>query len=128
VEDRLKVIVVGGSPTAAQLVADFMARPFVDIVGIADPDPAGNVADSAIRFGIPFATRIDELGAEDMAADLVIDIGSASLDGPAPTCVLPSRAEGGPAVVSGSVARLMLDLAADSGPMLTVDGIRRVVN
>jgi hypothetical protein len=114
VADVLHVAIVGGSETARMLITDFLSRPFVNLVGVADSDESSPGALAATRAGIPFTTEVTEFGDLDPQPDLVIDVcGDQALD-PGVRTALVDAESGAPAIVGDVVARLVLGLAADS--------------
>jgi hypothetical protein len=115
VKDRMTVAVIGGSQTAAQLIADFVSRPFVDVVGVADLDDDSPGAKAARSFGILFTSDIHDLAELDDDVDLVIDVcGKPHVN---PALEETFGTEGATVVVHDLVARLVLSLAADSAEL-----------
>jgi hypothetical protein len=115
VKDRMTVAVIGGSQTAAQLIADFVSRPFVDVVGVADLDEDSPGAKAARSFGIFFTSDIHDLSQLGEDVDLVIDV----CGKPHVNLALEETfgTDGETVVVHDLVARLVLSLAADSSEL-----------
>ena len=114
VDDKLRVAIVGGSESARRLIVDFISRPFIDIVAVADLDKDSPGATSAQRAGIFFTTDLAELAELDPQPDLVIDVCGKPHVIPALAAAFPESALDRPAVVHEAVARLVLSMAADS--------------
>ena len=110
----LHVAIIGGSETAQKLITDFLSRPFISIVGVADIDENSPGALTAARAGIPFTTDLAEVGDLEPTPDLVIDVcGEPCVDSTMQAAFAPGTPDG-PAVVDNVVAQLVLNLAADS--------------
>jgi len=112
--ERLKVVVVGGDRTAAQLVTDFTSRAFVEVVAVADMYDDSPGAVNASRLGIPFTTAVAELADLAPDADLVIDMAQWPEVGDELRTTYPHAASGSPTVIHDAGARLVLGLAAES--------------
>jgi len=112
--DKLRVAIVGGSDTARQLIADFLSRPFIELIAVADVDESSPGAIVAQKAGIPFTTDLTDFAELDPAPDLVIDVCGKSHVNPILDSVFPDNSPDGPTVVHDDVARLVLSLAADS--------------
>jgi len=115
--DVLNVAIIGGSPTAKQLVVDFVSRPFVNIVGVADVDPESPAAEVAQRYGIPFTTDIHDFADLATAPDILIDVCGRPHVHPAIDETFPPLEDGGPSVVYDTVARLLISIAADAATL-----------
>jgi hypothetical protein len=111
----VNVAVVGGSETAAQLITDFVSRPFVDVVGVADLDEESPGARAARMFDIFFTSDIHDLGDLQEHVDLVIDVCGKPHVNPALEETFDDAAD--TVVVHDTVARLVLSLAADSSEL-----------
>jgi hypothetical protein len=118
VVEQLRVVIIGGSKTAAQLIVDFMSRAFVDLVCVVDLSPDSHGGQAAQRFAVPFTTDIHELRLLDPQPDLIIDVCGKPHVNPALEATFPSAEEGGPVVVHDIVARMILSLAADSATLI----------
>jgi hypothetical protein len=112
--DILRIAIVGGGDTARQLITDFLSRPFIQVVGVADLNEDSPGAVVAKRAGIPFTTDLEEFGELDPQPDLVIDVCGKPHVSTTLEATFPEDDEDSPAVVHEVVARLVLSLAADS--------------
>ena len=113
-DDKLRVAIVGGSETARQLIADFISRPFIDIIAVADLKEDSPGATAAQRAGIYFTTDLTEFAELEPQPDLVIDVCGKPHVNPVLDETFPDDNPESPAVVHDVVARLVLSLAADS--------------
>ncbi len=115
--ERLKIVIVGGNRVAAQLIADFVSRTFVEVVAVADMFDDSPGAFAAQQLGITFTNNVAELTALAPDADLVIDMAEWPGVENQLRSAYPGAAGGNPTVIHDASARLMLSLAADSqGP------------
>lgn len=55
-EEKVRIAFVGGGRTATPLLEDFLTRPFIKVVGVADVDPNSPGAQVAREHGIFFTT------------------------------------------------------------------------
>ena len=112
--DRLRVVIIGGSETARQLITDFLSRPFLDLVAVVDLHEASPGATAAKRAGVEFMNDIKQLGELDPLPDLVIDVCGRPHVKPTLDATFPDDGAERPVIVHDMVARLVLSLAADS--------------
>jgi hypothetical protein len=115
--DVLNVAIIGGSPTAKQLIVDFISRPFVNVVGVADVDSESPAAQVAQRYGIPFTTDIHDFADLEPTPDILIDVCGKPHVHPAIDETFPSIADGGPSIIYDTVARLLISIAADAATL-----------
>lgn len=113
-DGRLRVAIVGGSDTARQLITDFLSRPFIEVVAVADLNENSPGARAAKKASIPFTTDLTTFSELDPQPDLVIDVCGKPHVNPTLEATFPDDATESPAVVHDVVARLVLSLAADS--------------
>jgi hypothetical protein len=113
-DDKLRVAIVGGSETARRLITDFISRPFVEVVAVADTKEDSPGAIAAQGAGIRFTTDLTDLAAIEPAPDLVIDVCGRPHVNPTLEATFPPDDTDGPTIVHEVVARLVLSLAADS--------------
>jgi len=112
--DRLRVAIIGGSETARQLIADFLSRPFIDLVAVVDLNESSPVATAAKRAGVEFMNDIKYLGTLEPMPDLIIDVCGRPHVKPALAAAFPQEEPERPVIVHDMVARLVLSLAADT--------------
>ncbi len=112
--DRLRVAIIGGSETARQLIADFLSRPFIDLVAVVDLNEASPGATAAKRAGVEFMSDIKNLGDLEPMPDLIIDVCGRPHVKPTLAATFPEDEPERPVIIHDMVARLVLSLAADS--------------
>lgn len=111
---RLRVVIIGGSDTARQLITDFLSRPFIHLVAVVDLSEASPGAHAAKRAGVQFMTDIRQLSSVSPQPDLVIDVCGRPHVKPTLDETFPLDDPDRPVIVHDMVARLVLSLAADS--------------
>lgn len=117
-DEKVRVAFVGGGRTAHPLLEDFLKRPFIQVVGLADLDPESPGARLARDNGIfvtgdalIFASKGDEI-------DVIIEVsGDASVKRRLKDALI---AEGNrkTIIVHDLVARMMLSMSQDSGTLM----------
>lgn len=117
-EEKVRVAFVGGGRTAQPLLDDFLKRPFIQVVGLADIDPESPGAQLAGEHGIfvttdamIFATKGDEI-------DVIIEVsGDPSVKRRLKDALF---AEGNrkTIIVHDLIARMMLSMSQDSDTLM----------
>ena len=80
VASKVRVGIVGGGRTGTPLLQDFLDRPFIEVVGVADVDAESPGAKLARDNGVEFTTDALQLAARGDDVDLLIEVsGDASL-------------------------------------------------
>jgi len=78
--DMVRIAVVGGGRTGAPLIEDLLKRPYVELVGVADVDPASPGALLAKDAGVFFTTDALHFAGNGDEIDLLIEVsGDASV-------------------------------------------------
>ncbi|MHB9004474.1 MAG: Gfo/Idh/MocA family oxidoreductase [Coriobacteriia bacterium] len=72
--ETVNVAIVGAGRAATPLIQDFLNRPFIKIVGIADKNPDSPGAVLARENGILFTEHADVLAAKGSEIDLLFDL------------------------------------------------------
>ncbi len=72
--DKVRIAVVGGGRTGAPLIQEFINRPFVELVGVADVNPASPGATIAHEHGVPYTADYTEFAAEDANIDIIVEV------------------------------------------------------
>ncbi|PKQ29515.1 MAG: hypothetical protein CVT60_04890 [Actinobacteria bacterium HGW-Actinobacteria-10] len=72
--ETVNVAIVGAGRAATPLIQDFLNRPFIKIVGIADKNPDSPGAVLARENGIFYAEHADVLAAKGSEIDLLFDL------------------------------------------------------
>jgi hypothetical protein len=115
---KVRVAFVGGGRSAMPLLEDFLQRPFIRVVGVADVDPESPGARLAREHGIFFTTDALIFATKGDEIDLLIE---ASGD-PAVKRTLKASfvAEGNlhTLIVHDLIARMMLSMSQDSDHLM----------
>lgn len=72
--DTVRIAIVGGGRTGAPLIEDLLKRPYVEIVGVADVDPASPGARIAKDNGVFFTTDALHFASNGDKIDLLIEV------------------------------------------------------
>jgi acetaldehyde dehydrogenase (acetylating) len=72
-EEKVRVAFVGGGRTATPLLEDFLERPFITVVGVADVDPDSPGAKVARDHGVFFTTDALIFATKGDEIDVVIE-------------------------------------------------------
>jgi hypothetical protein len=72
--DTVRIVVIGGGRTGAPLIEDLLRRPYVDLVGVADVDPASPGALLAKANGVFFTVDAMEFATNGHKIDLLIEV------------------------------------------------------
>ena len=73
-DDKVRIALVGGGRTGTPLLEQFLARPYVEVVGVADVDPECPAAEIARANGIFFTTDALLFAAKGDEIDLLIEV------------------------------------------------------
>lgn len=116
--DKIRVAIVGGGRTGAPLLADFLKRPFVEVVGVADRDLDSPGCVMAREHGIFVVQHADVLAAKGSEIDLIIEVsGDPSVKKMLKDAfILQGNRE--TIIVHDVVARLILSLSANSDTLI----------
>ncbi|MDP2181816.1 MAG: hypothetical protein Q8K99_04515 [Actinomycetota bacterium] len=117
-EQRVRVAIVGGGRTGMPLLQDFLSRPFIEVVGLADTDPNSPGAVLAVERDVPFvedATVFAERGDE---IDLIIEVSGDPAVKQRLKDAFVERDNRTTIIVHDLTARLIISLAADSQELL----------
>lgn len=116
--EKVRVAIVGGGRTGAPLIEDFLKRPYVEIVGIADKDPDSAGAQLARDNGIFLVEDADVLAAKGSDIDLIIEVSGDPRVKPALKEAFQVQGNRTTVIVHDLVARLILSLATDAGELV----------
>lgn len=72
--DVVRVAIVGGGRTGLPLLEDFLTRPYVEVIGVADKNPSSPGAALAREKGIFFTEHADVLAAKASLIDVIIEV------------------------------------------------------
>jgi acetaldehyde dehydrogenase (acetylating) len=116
--DKVRVAFIGGGRTAKPLLEDFLRRPFIEVVGVADIDPGCPGALTAKLSQVPFTTDPIEFARRGEEIDLLIEAtGDAKVKRGLKMALL---AEGNrhTIIVHDLIARLMLSMSQNSSTLM----------
>jgi predicted homoserine dehydrogenase-like protein len=114
----VRVAFVGGGRTATPLLEDLVARPFVEVVGIADLDPDCPGAQIAARNHIPFTTDAASFAKKGDAVDVLIETTGDPRVKRSLKMVLIGEGNRHTIIVHDLIARMMLSMSQDSDTLM----------
>lgn len=116
--DRVRVAIVGGGRTGTPLLEDFLARPFVEVVGLADRDENSPGAALARENGIFFTTDASVLAARGDEIDIIVEVSGDASVKPALRDAFQAQGNRHTIILHDLVARLVLSLSSNSDTLL----------
>jgi len=116
--DKLRVAIVGGGRTGAPLIEDFLKRPFIEVVGVADKDADSPGAALARKEGIWYTTEPDVLAAKGYEIDLLFELSGDPSVKPVLKDAFQAQDNRSTIIVQDVVARLIRSLVAGSDELL----------
>jgi len=111
-QDKVRVAIVGGGRTGTPLLEDFLSRPFVEVVGVADADPQSPGARLAQSKGIFYTENADVLAAKGNDIDLLIEVSGDPAVKPALKDAFIAQDNRHTIIVHDLIARLIISLIA----------------
>ncbi len=112
--DRVRVGIVGGGRTGAPLLEEFLRRPFVEVVGVADADPDSAGARIARENGLLFTQDATELAAMGSRVDIIVEVSGDPAVKPALRDAFTAQGNRHTIILHDLVARLVMSLASGS--------------
>ncbi|MDP2400413.1 MAG: hypothetical protein Q8M66_00395 [Actinomycetota bacterium] len=116
--ERIRIGIVGGGRLGAPLIMDFITRPFIEVVAIADKKPDCRGAQIAAQRGIYFTQDPMDLIERSDGIELIIDMTGDPELRPMLVKGLLARSDTTTILVHELSARLIMSLAADSRVMV----------
>lgn len=116
--DIIRVAVVGGGRAATPLIIDMMARPFIQIVGIADKNPDSPGAILARENGIFYCEHASVLAAKADEIDMILELSGDPSVKPALKDAFQAQGNRTTIIVQDLVARLILTLVEGSDELI----------
>lgn len=117
-QDKVRVAIVGGGRTGTPLLEDFLKRPFVQVVGLADKDVDSPGAMLAREHGVFVCEHADVLAAKANEIDVIIEVSG----DPAVKADLKNAfvAQGNrtTVIVHDIVARMLLSIIGDADTLI----------
>lgn len=117
-QDKVRVAIVGGGRTGTPLLEDFLKRPFVEVIGLADMDLDSPGANLARENGIFVCQHADVLAAKGDELDVIIEVSGDPAVKPALKDAFVAQGNRTTVIVPDIVARLIMSLAADSDELI----------
>jgi predicted homoserine dehydrogenase-like protein len=117
VDKIVRVAVVGGGRTGTPLIEDFLKRPFIDLVGVADVDPDSPGAKVAKDNDVFFTTDAMELAAKNEEIDLLVEVSGDSALKPKIKNHFVARGNKHTIIMHDLIARLVISLISNSSTL-----------
>lgn len=115
---KVRIAVVGGGRMGTPLIMDFLTRPFVSLVGVADVNPESRGAQIAKTHGIFFCEDTSVLAQKGEEIDMIIDVsGDPDVKKSLKQAFIDSNNRS-TIIVHDLTARLIMSLAADSSELV----------
>lgn len=114
VGDIVRVAVIGGGRTGTPLIQDFLKRPFIELVGVADIDPESIGATLAKDGGVFFTTDAMELASKGDEIDLLVEVSGDESLKPKIKNHFVARGNKHTIIMHDLVARLVISLLCNS--------------
>lgn len=117
-KDRVSVAIVGGGRTGTPLLKDFLERPYIDVVGVADMDLESPGAQLAREQGIFVCQYADVLAAKGENLDVIIEVSGDPDVKRALKEAFIAQGNKRTVIVSDIIARLIMSLAENSPTLI----------
>lgn len=117
-QEKVKVAFVGGGRSAEPLLRDFLQRPFIEVVGLADVDPSSPGALIAKGRGIFFTTDALDFAPKCDEIDVLIELSGDERVKRRLKNAFVAEGNRHTIIVHDIVARMILSIAADSSTLL----------
>lgn len=119
--EKIRVAIVGGGRTGAPLLEDFLKRPYIEVVGVADRNQDSPGAKLARERGIFCVMDADVLCAKADEIDLIIEVTGDPKVKPALKSAFQAQGNKKTIIVHDMVARLILSLSANSDELIATN-------
>ena len=116
--ETVRIAVVGGGRTGTPLIEDFLNRPFIELVGVADVDPKSPGAVYAQEHGVYFTTDYTEFAALDADVDVIVEVSGDPNVKRALKDAFVEHNNRSTIIVHDLIARLITSLVGDSDTLL----------
>jgi predicted homoserine dehydrogenase-like protein len=117
-QEKVRVAIVGGGRTGTPLLEDFLKRPFIEVVGVADADSNSHGANLARANGIFFTENADVLAAKGNNIDLIIEVSGDPKVKPALKDAFIAQGNRHTIIVHDLIGRLIMSLSANSDTLI----------
>lgn len=112
--DIVRIAFVGGGRTCMPLLEDFLKRPYIEVIGVADVDPESPGAKFAVDNGIFFTEHADVLAAKASEIDVIIEVSGDPAVKPALRDAFMAQGNRHTIILQDVVARLFISLVQNS--------------
>ncbi len=112
--DIVRVAIVGGGRTGFPLIEDFLKRPYVEVIGVADRNPSSPGAKLARDKGIFFTEHADVLAAKASLIDVIIEVSGDPSVKPALKDAFQAQGNRHTIILQDVVARLFVSIIQNS--------------
>ena len=116
--ETVNVAIVGGGRAATPLIKDFLTRPFVNIVGIADVNPESPGAVIAREAGIFYCEHADVLAAKGSEIDIIFDLSGDPAVKPALKDAFVVQGNRTTIIAHDLIARMIMSLVEDADSLI----------
>ncbi|TLM79495.1 MAG: hypothetical protein FDZ70_02825 [Actinobacteria bacterium] len=116
--EKVRIAIVGGGRTGLRLLEDFIARPFIEVVGVADHDPDSPGAQLARANGIFFTENADVLAAKGNEIDIIAEVSGDPGVKPALKDAFQAQGNRHTIILHDLVARLVMSLAINADELV----------
>lgn len=116
--EKVRVAIVGGGRTGTPLLEDFLRRPFIEVVGVADRDLNSPGALLARENGIFFTENADVLAAKGNDIDIIVEVSGDPGVKPALKDAFQAQGNRHTIILHDLVARLVMSLAMSTDDLV----------
>lgn len=112
--DKVRIAIVGVGRTGRPLLEDFLSRPFIEVIGVADRDADSPGARLAREKGIFFTEHPDVLAAKASEIDVIIEVSGDPTVKPALKDAFMAQGNRHTIILQDVVARLFVSIIQNS--------------
>lgn len=116
--DIVRIALVGGGRTGMPLLEDFLKRPYVQVIGVADRDPESPGAKLARENDIFFTVHPDVLAAKASEIDVIIEVSGDPTVKPALKDAFMAQGNRHTIILQDVVARLFISIIQNSNELI----------
>ncbi len=117
-QETVRVAIVGGGRTGTPLLEDFLKRPFVEVVGLADKDLDSVGSALARANGISVYQDAEVLAAKAHEIDVIIEVSGDPMVKATLKAAFMAQGNRTTVIVHDIVARMMLSIVANSDTLI----------
>ena len=117
-QEKVRVAIVGGGRTGTPLLEDFLKRPFIEVVGLADKDLDSPGATLARENGIFVWQNADVFASETQGIDVVVEVSGDPAVKPSLKAAFVEQGNRTTVIVHDIVARMILSIVQNSDTLI----------